>query len=268
MVSVFLHCAIEAKDELIAELSESGTTGIVEEDGPGGRCRLEAYFETGEEALAVSGRFPEFTPEVKLHQERDYVREFQQQWTPLAIGRRFWLTPPWDAEPAPDERIRIEYRAGMACGSGAHPCTQLCLEALEEFVEPGGSLLDVGVGSGILSHAAKLLGAGLVVGCDMEHNDAVIAHELVNNVFTGSLRSVRDESFDVVVANINAAVVGQLWTEFERVAKPRGRLIFSGFQTDQLRAEWAPDWVRAKNGWCCASRPARESVDRTRLTIP
>lgn len=252
MVSLFLYCSPDEKDGLIADLWECGTTGVVEEDEPGGRCRVEAFFDADAGATAAMAQFAAFAPEWKAHPERDYVAEFQQQWQPVAIGRRFWLAAPWDAAPVPDSRIRIEYQAGMACGSGAHPCTQLCLQALEEFVRPGAAVLDVGVGSGILSHAAKLLGAGLVAGCDIEHAGAVIAARLVANVFTGSLRAVRDASFDVVVANINAATVEQLWAGLERVRKPGGRLILSGFRESELRPEWAGAWVRFHDGWCCA----------------
>ena len=126
MVSLKLHCDTDAKDELIAELYAAGTTGIVEED-----CTLEAFFETEGEAREAAEAFAAYSPEWVDHGQRNYVEEFQAQWQPQPVGQRFWLVAPWDDSPAPEDRLRIEYQAGMACGSGVHPCTRLCLAALE-----------------------------------------------------------------------------------------------------------------------------------------
>ena len=74
---------------------------------------------------------------------------------PMLAGERFFLVPPWCDDPAPPGRLRLEIYPGMACGTGRHPATQLCLEALERTVRPGMTLVDVGTGSGILSAGAR-----------------------------------------------------------------------------------------------------------------
>ena len=139
----------------VAALWEAGTLGIVEGDG-----YLDAYFELEETA----GRFgaPQLAPET------DWVRATEEAWPPLLVGEKFFLVAPWRTEPTPAGRFRLEINPGMQCGTGQHPCTQLCLEAMEKVIQPGDSVLDVGSGSGILSIAARLLGAGLVISCDID----------------------------------------------------------------------------------------------------
>jgi ribosomal protein L11 methyltransferase len=93
---------------------------------------------------------------------------------------------------------------------------------MERIIRPGDAVLDVGSGSGILSIAAKLLGAGRVVACEIDPGAARVAP-----FFIGSADAVQSNAFDVVVANISDAVIGEMRGELERVAAQR---ILSGFQ--------------------------------------
>ena len=215
MYSVRLEPEPNEYDDLIARLWESGTAGINE-----GHGYLIAFFE--EERDAREFGEPEDVPEV------DYVQQTHDAWPPLLVGERLFVVAPWREDPTPPGRFRLEINPGLQCGTGQHPCTRLCLEAMEKAIKPGDSVLDVGSGSGILSIAAKLLGAGRVVACDIDPEAAKPVP-----FFCGSVDAVRSGSFDVVVANINEDVIGDMKADFERVAKTA---ILSGFQDE--RGQW------------------------------
>jgi len=256
VVSLLLTCVIEQKDELIAELYDWSTTGIVEDEQLGGECLLEAFFDTADEAEAVKAALAQYEPVMRIHGERDYVREFQAHWGAQAVGKRLWLAAPWDEAPVPEGRLKVEYQAGMACGSGAHPCTRLCLEALEDVVREGSSVLDVGVGSGILLMAARVLGAGMLAGCDIDHDSVVLAREAVPeaHVFTGSTRSVAAGRFAVVIANISGVAAEQMRSELQRVCASGGVMIVSGFRVHDVPDGFGDAEQRELEGWACLLR--------------
>lgn len=227
------ECAAEEKDRLVAEFYELGASGILEDELPGGRSLLRAFFEERFESGALGGEWEEA-------ETRDWVEVARAQWTPVLVGERFFLAPEWSAEPAPPGRIRLEMQPGLACGTGWGPATQLALEAMERTVGPGAAVLDLGTGSGILAVAAARLGAGPVWACDIDFEATGIARgrclreAVAVDLFCGSARAMRDAAADVVLANINAAVLTSLAHELRRVLRPGGRLVLSGFTERHL----------------------------------
>jgi ribosomal protein L11 methyltransferase len=201
--------------DLLPDLYEAGTAGVIEHDDA-----LQAFFENRETAERFGE--PVECPDT------DWVQHTHDAWPPLLVGEKFFVVAPWRDDPTPPGRLRLELNPGLQCGTGQHPCTQLCLEAMERIVKPGDSVLDVGSGSGILSIAAKLLGAGRVVACDIDPDAARPVP-----FFVGSADAVRSNAFDVVVANINESVIEDLRGEFKRVARQQ---ILSGFQDE--RGHW------------------------------
>jgi ribosomal protein L11 methyltransferase len=207
---------LEDSDKLLtSRLWEAGTLGITEGDG-----YVDAFFEDAD--VASQFGVPEAVEDV------DWVAQTQASFPPLLVGEKLFVAAPWRTEPTPPGRIRLVINPGSQCGTGYHRCTQLCLEAMEKLIRSGDAVLDVGSGSGILSLAAKLLGAGRVVSCDIDPDAAG-----PETFFVGSIDAVRSGTFDVVVANINEDVIGPLRADFERVARVR---ILSGFQDDA--GEW------------------------------
>jgi ribosomal protein L11 methyltransferase len=143
----------------------------------------------------------------------------------------------------------------MVFGTGVHETTQLSMEALEESLKPGMSVLDVGTGSGILACAAGLLGAGRVYACDTDPVAIAIAGGLAGSAhrFVGSVDAVAPKSADLVLANISPEAIMQLAPDLLRARKPGGLLLASGFEgneVDALRAVFpAPREVREKGDW-------------------
>jgi ribosomal protein L11 methyltransferase len=139
----------------------------------------------------------------------------------------------------------------MACGTGRHPATQLCLQAIERYVQPGARVLDVGSGSGILSDAARLVGAACV-GCDVDPDAVGIARERVSvPMFVGSAEAVRSQWADVIVANIDAATLESIAGELARVRKPESTLILSGFPEWDVPEGFSPKEILRLEEWRC-----------------
>lgn len=227
MFSLMIHMADAERDLLVADLWEAGAAGITEEPDS-----LRAFFGPEADSKLLLRRFADFKPVAAEEEDTDWVRFAKEQWSPFPVGERFYLVPEWLDDPAPDGRLRLRMHPGMACGSGTHAATRLCLMAMERHIQPGQSVLDVGTGAGILADGARLLGAAPVYGCDIEHEATLVARGNLEDIglFTGSARSVRSQSVDWAVCNLNMATLGTLAEELLRVAK---NLILSGFRDDE-----------------------------------
>ena len=246
MVSIYFECDDAARDVLSAELNDRGTLGILEL--PSG---LRAWFDGPEAVADLIAQYDAAVTEEPVTDD-DWVRRTEDSFPAIPLGTRFWLAPEWNQEPTPEGRMRLEITPGMACGTGWHECTQMCLEVLERVVTPGCSVFDVGTGSGILSVAARMLGAGRVVSCDIDPEAVEIARERLgtSTAFVGTADAGASSAFDVVVANISPTVVHDLYTEFVRAAKPGGVLILSGFGDYPLDID-AEELTR-RGEWLCA----------------
>jgi len=197
MFSLEIECDADDRDLLIAELWEQGSAGVIELDAR----RVRAFFDDGAERDALFELFPGAT--YRVEERRDWVQRARDLLQPMKVGARFFLVPEWRDDAAPPGRFRIAVNPGMAFGTGVHETTQLCMEALEKFLKPGMSVLDVGTGSGILARAAKLLGAGKVYACDTDP----VAVRIAGDGFVGSVDAVAAGSCDLVVANISPEAI-------------------------------------------------------------
>lgn len=178
--------------------------------------------------------------------EQDWVRLTQSQFDPIRISDRLWIVPSWHVAPDP-AAINLELDPGLAFGTGSHPTTRLCLEWLETNVDSGVSVLDYGCGSGILGIAALKLGAGEVLGVDIDPAALIAAADnAARNGVAMRLQpssALLDETFDRVVANILTNPLMLLAPLLVSRLKPGGRLALSGVlasQADQVIAAYAP----------------------------
>jgi ribosomal protein L11 methyltransferase len=248
LFSLLFRAPGKREDLLIADLFDSATSGLTEEESG-----LRAFFEDDRDAQSLLKRFAAFAPELRREEPVDWEQATRAAWPPLAIGERFYLVAPWDRNsPTPPGRLRLEVYPGMACGTGRHPATQLCLQAIERYVKPAARVLDVGSGSGILSAAAMLMDANIVIGCDIDRDNVRIARERVNApTFVGSADAVRSQWADVVVANIDAATIERIAGELDRLRKPQSTLILSGFPEWDRPEGFSPRQVLSQEEWRC-----------------
>lgn len=183
---------------------------------------------------------------VKWVEDEEWATAWKKHFKPIKVGRII-VKPTWEPCDAGPGDITIEIDPGMAFGTGYHPTTQLCLLALQERVRGGELVLDVGTGSGILAIAASKLGAGSVVGLDVDSVAVEVAQENVNYAGLADVVSIAradsplafDGQADVVIANILAQVLIDMVTEIAQKVTPGGLVISSG-----IIAERAAD-VRA-----------------------
>jgi ribosomal protein L11 methyltransferase len=186
---------IELFPEGFEEVERTDSVELAAYTNAGGEERLMQVF-TGASATDV---------------EQNWEERWREFHKPVRIGP-LWVGPPW--EQAPADALAVVVDPGRAFGTGAHPTTRLCLEALLELDR--GSLLDVGCGSGVLAIAAALLGYEPVTGIDTDPAavEATAANAAVNGVaVTASLADATAAELpaaDVTVANISLAGVNAL----------------------------------------------------------
>lgn len=243
MFSLEIDCDPDDRDLLIAELWEQGSAGIVELASN----RVRAFFEDAVDRTALQNLYP--GSRFRVEEDRDWVQSSRDLLQPLEVGERFFLVPEWRNDPTPAGRFRIAVNPGMAFGTGVHETTQLCIEALEDYLEPGKTVLDVGTGSGILAKAADLLGSGMTYACDTDP----IAIDVARSGFVGSVDAVASGAADIVIANISPEAIIQLAPDLLRALRSGGLLLASGFElneTAQVQAALPPPIeVRRKGNW-------------------
>lgn len=208
--------------------------------------------------------------------EPDEGLDAWREWAkPVQVGR-VTIVPAWQAVPdavAEPGAVVARIDPGRTFGSGAHVTTALALSLLQERLEPGMDVLDVGTGSGVLAIAAALLGAVRVVALDVEPearrtaraNIETNAVESIVTVFDTLLDDVT-ESFDIVVANIDYSTLTDLARSLTSKLRREGSLLLSGFLVDREPAlvEAFPDVrfdTRTADGeWGAISGRRRDAI--------
>lgn len=171
-------------------------------------------------------------------EDKDWEREWMDNFHPMQFGKRLWICPSWREIPEPDA-VNILLDPGLAFGTGTHPTTSLCLSWLDGIDVEGKTVVDFGCGSGILAIAALKLGAKNATGIDIDPQalDASIANAKRNNVadkFEVFLPSNQPTlKADIVIANILAGPLNSLAEIICDYCKPQGHLALSGILPTQ-----------------------------------
>ncbi len=180
-------------------------------------------------------------------QEEDWANAWKEHFHVHRVGARTVIRPPWREYARQGGEIVIDLDPGAAFGTGLHPSTQLCLIALEERMRPGMRVLDVGVGSGVLTIAAARHGAASVDALDVEPVAVRVTREnlalnglleepaIPIGVAVGTVERTPEFAgrYDLVVANIIARIIGDLAPALVAACAPGGRLITSGIIVDR-----------------------------------
>ncbi len=176
--------------------------------------------------------------------DQDWTAGWKESIPVLHLGRRVVVKPSWREYAAQPDELLLEMDPGLAFGTGLHPTTQLCVEALEDLVQPGMRVLDLGTGTGILALIAARLGAADVLAVDNDVNAVAVArrnarandaaHQI--RVVHGSLAEV-GEPYDLVVANILAHVIIDMAAlGLDTRIRRGGTLVVSGILGEQADA--------------------------------
>lgn len=219
--------------------------------------------EEGLAAIRAIGLGETQTPVYAWVQEEDWANAWKAFFKPMRVGQRLVVIPSWERYDLQEGDLPIRLDPGMAFGTGTHATTSLCLRQLERLVAPGARVLDVGTGSGILAVAAKLLGADEVRAIDIDPVAVKVAGENAAKngveiaISEATVDQVPKEPFDLIIANIIAAVIIDILPEVAERMKAGGRFLASGIiaerKQDVLDAmvnTWMlPLEVREENGW-------------------
>ncbi len=169
--------------------------------------------------------------------EEDWAEAWKSFFNPQKISRKIVVKPTWCDYKADPEDIVLALDPGMAFGTGTHPTTALCIQLIEDYLNRGDSLLDIGTGSGILMIAAALLGAGFVCGLDKDPVaiDVAAANLQLNeldpqhySLSSGNLLAGIKKQYDFIVANIFTHVILELLDDLHRVLAKGGVFVCSG----------------------------------------
>jgi len=241
-----------AREAVEYALMEAGALGTLTNDPSDGLMRIVGYFETTPDREQIRGELLEALRIYNLptssvrdmnvdhFSNRDWLAEWKKNWQPVVVGR-FVIAPPWIQITDRPDQIVIRIEPGMAFGTGTHETTGLCLAAIEKHFG-GGSVLDVGTGTGILAiAAAKLFPNATIIACDIDEQAIAIAQDnaRANDVakqieFVVGPANDSMSSADLVCANLTADVI--LQTLPTLINLTCGKLVLSGILETQLES--------------------------------
>lgn len=270
---IAIHTTHEATEAVANIFHEAGASGVIiedstepdrirenlygeiveldKEDFPSDGVIVKAYLpvnsfliETMKEIEQSMADLPSFGLDVGRNEiktsevdDEDWATAWKKYYHPVKISSRFTIVPTWEQyEPVESDELIIELDPGMAFGTGTHPTTVMCMQALEKYVEKEDIVIDVGTGSGVLAIGSAMLGAKSVYALDLDYIAVNAAKENIElnkvektiNVSQGNLLESIDIVPNVIVANILAEVIITFSQDAASLLQEDGLFIVSG----------------------------------------
>jgi ribosomal protein L11 methyltransferase len=283
--------APEVSEGLTNFLWEQGALGVVEEEEPPGIARLVAFFPEAASPAELLQRLSTYrrglgelgfseTGEASVTPEEDHAwaTAWRDAFTPLAVGARLLVVPPWETEAARAESARtvVVIEPGRAFGTGHHGSTAGCLRLLEDAIaRRPAHALDLGTGTGILAVAAVRLGVPSVLAIDVDPDAiaAARANAAANaasdriEVLLGGPEVLDGRRFPLVLANLLTEAHVGFAARYARLLEPGGTLIVGGILSDEgprvvaalSDAGLAPAGRLDVDGWCALVAQSADS---------
>ena len=219
-----------------------------------GLSRIKLYLDSTEEEdlsrLKALAEAKDLLLTVETLPETDWENSWQEHYPAVEVGKNLVVLPYWLADSDESGRTPIVLDPGLTFGTGAHPSTQMVMEAMEERVTPGSHCLDLGSGSGILSITALRLGAKSATGVDIDPKAEDIAREnAAYNGYTAPefsactgdvtadkrlMARLQTQEYDMVLVNIVADVIIHLAPTLPAFLQEHSTLICSGILDTRL----------------------------------
>jgi len=249
----------------------------LEDNDTAGMSRLNKLLES----LRSKQEFGTLPLTVTALQETDWEESWKDNYPPQEVGQKLVVLPYWLAESDTAGRLPVILDPGLTFGTGAHPSTQMVMEAMERIISPGASCLDLGSGSGILSITALRLGASSAIGVDIDPKAEDIARSnaayngfsypqftaLTGNVTADRrlMDTLQQHPYDIVLVNIVADVIIGLAPVLPQFLSNHSTLICSGILDSRLNdvtaalssAGLSVTAIYAKEEWRCVTAKRR-----------
>ena len=177
--------------------------------------------------------------ELDEKENQDWSKKWKEKWTVTHVTDKIAVVPSWiEYQPKPNE-ITITLDPGCAFGTGTHQTTQLCMKAIEKYMQKGDSIADIGTGTGILAICALKFGASSAYGCDIDETviDVCIENAEKNKisltqpsnlVFEINTADKITQKYDFVCANILHNVLSEIMGDLKNIMKPNAKMVLSG----------------------------------------
>lgn len=171
-------------------------------------------------------------------ENQDWSKKWKENWDVTPITDKITVVPSWIEYAPKASEIIITLDPGSAFGTGTHPTTQLCMLALEKYMNIGDKMADIGTGSGILAICASKLGAKSVYGCDNDELVIETARENakmngVDSIFEHKTADLLTDKYDFITANILHYVLADIMGDLKALMADGAKLVLSGIMDEK-----------------------------------